>query len=545
MTPAPELIPTSLFARGVRERLGSDAIDQTPETLCRIARNVGAFDRRVAGLLRAKHLDAVVALVNLAALHRVHLYPISSGRNWGLGSKLPVSPNNFVLDLSGMNRIREVNASFGWAVIEAGITQGQLSEYLRAARVPFFLDVTGSARDTSVVGNTLERGVAYNTQRSDTVRSFEVVLGTGEILHTGFAHHQNSRLSGLYRHGVGPSLDGLFFQSNLGIVTAATVALLPLPEHHETFLFSLPDESRLGALCEALRRLHDSGVARSVVHIANRRRSQSSMAPLLYEQLKRQGRQPSREQVVRILNSLMKGAWSAIGCLMGPKGMVRAARRELFRQLSPLGTLRILDARRLVWMQRICSWLGLADQRAFLLATESLLGVNRGEPTDEALRSVYWPYQTDNDRYTEVDAGEGGIRYSLPLIPMDTAAVAEAQTVLAEAERTFERPIAVTLNTLHGRCLEAVISVDFPHGDQHIVSRARTAIEYLNQEFPRRGFDLYRVDIDSMGLLPRPGDPFWDTVSRLKRTLDPYGVIAPGRYCQAHPVAQINAEDIR
>src|SRR3546814_3717544 len=74
----------------------------------------------------------VVAAVKTAAQHCVPLYPISRGKSWGYGDACPVTAGNVILDLSRMNRIREVDPALAYAVIEPGVTQGQLSEHLRA-----------------------------------------------------------------------------------------------------------------------------------------------------------------------------------------------------------------------------------------------------------------------------------------------------------------------------------------------------------------------------------------------------------------------------
>jgi hypothetical protein len=44
----------------------------------------------------------------------------------------------------------------------------------------------------------------------------EVVLGTGEVLRTGFGQYPQARTTHLYPYGIGPYLDGLFTQSNFG-----------------------------------------------------------------------------------------------------------------------------------------------------------------------------------------------------------------------------------------------------------------------------------------------------------------------------------------
>jgi 4-cresol dehydrogenase (hydroxylating) len=101
------------------------------------------------------------------------------------------------------------------------------------------------------------------------VCGFEVVLPTGDVAQTGFARFANSQAAAVYRWGVGPTLDGLFSQSNLGIVTRMTIWLMPAPPYFQAFFFQCGEDSQLAPLIEALRPLRLSGALRSTVHIAN------------------------------------------------------------------------------------------------------------------------------------------------------------------------------------------------------------------------------------------------------------------------------------
>ena len=59
----------------------------------------------------------------------IKLMPISSGRNWGLGSKLPITDHpTLVVDSRKMNRILEINTIHNYVVIEPGVTQDQVHQ---------------------------------------------------------------------------------------------------------------------------------------------------------------------------------------------------------------------------------------------------------------------------------------------------------------------------------------------------------------------------------------------------------------------------------
>src|SRR5262245_61607524 len=97
----------------------------------RYRRNVTALDRQVPLVLRPANEDQVLRIVLIANDHRIPLYPFSTGKNWGLGSKLPVIDGLVIVDLSQMNRIIEVNEDFGYAIIEPGVTQAMMAARLQ------------------------------------------------------------------------------------------------------------------------------------------------------------------------------------------------------------------------------------------------------------------------------------------------------------------------------------------------------------------------------------------------------------------------------
>jgi 4-cresol dehydrogenase (hydroxylating) len=61
-----------------------------------------------------------------------------------------------------MNRIIEVDDELAYAVIEPGVTQGQLAAHLAQRDVRLWVDCTGAGPDTSIVGNVLERGFGHS-----------------------------------------------------------------------------------------------------------------------------------------------------------------------------------------------------------------------------------------------------------------------------------------------------------------------------------------------------------------------------------------------
>src|SRR2546429_7881245 len=79
----------------------------------------------------------------------------------GLCDAAATRENQVILDLQRMNRIIEVNPKLCYAVIEPGVTQGQLHRYLQEHRPGLWMDSSGAGLEASIVGNVLDRGFGH------------------------------------------------------------------------------------------------------------------------------------------------------------------------------------------------------------------------------------------------------------------------------------------------------------------------------------------------------------------------------------------------
>lgn len=491
---------------------------------------VSGEQRRIAAIIRPASTNEVLAIVDAANSHKIPIYPVSTGKSWGMGSTLPVQDGCVVVSLKRMNSTREINARAGYAVIEAGVTQGQLSDQLSGSG--FYLDATGSGRHTSIIGCALDRGVAYNTHRSDSILGLEVVLGKGELIRTGFGHYPNAVASHLYRDGLGPSLDGLFAQSNYGIVTAATVNLKRVPDYHCCFIGKIPNEDALTKTVEGLQLLKQKGLISCVPHIANRARTLISLAPAVREFYATQGKNLSREQVEAIILAQLPTEWSIIGSLSGSRSHMTEGKKELRRTMHGIGSVVFVDDTLLTvanYALRLASFLPLAESMlAFVSSSQEVFGMTKGIPSNSALRSVYWPLVDSTADYTNPDRGEAGLLYCLPIIPADDLTVRSALSIIYKAFSQHGFVPYITLNLLDG-VLEGVVNLSFDRRQGDSAEKAHRCIDELLDELIKNGLYPYRVGIGQMSRVVCD-DTFWQTAQQIKRALDPNGIISPGRY---------------
>ncbi len=117
----------------------------------------------------------VQALVRLANEHRIALWPISRGKNFGYGGSAPRMPGTVIVDLGRLKRILEVNTELGYCILEPGVGFFDLYEHLAAYGISLQLAIPGNAWG-SVVGNALERGFSVAGDHSANICGLEVVL---------------------------------------------------------------------------------------------------------------------------------------------------------------------------------------------------------------------------------------------------------------------------------------------------------------------------------------------------------------------------------
>src|SRR5581483_642737 len=213
---------------------GVATVDTKPDLFC----CTSGFASAQAAVF-ARSSAEVQQLIALAKEHKIRLYPVSVGNNWGYGTRNPPRSDCVVLSLERMDRILHFDHELGLATLEPGVTQGALARFLDSRRVPFMVPTTGAGPKASIIGNLLERGFGI-TPLADHFQSLmclEAVLADGSIYRSSLRSLGLGELAKVYKWGVGPYLDGLFAQGAFGVVTQATVALARRPEAVVALLF--------------------------------------------------------------------------------------------------------------------------------------------------------------------------------------------------------------------------------------------------------------------------------------------------------------------
>ena len=487
--------------------------------------------RTIPMIVRPETREQVQECVRAANRERIAIYPVSTGKNWGYGSSVPTADRCVLVDLSRMNRILDFNEKLGYVTVEPGVTQRQLYQLLQDKGSRLWMDATGSSPDCSVIGNTVERGFGHTVYGDHfaNVCGLEVVLPSGELLHTGFGGLPGANATEVYRWGAGPSLDGLFSQSNFGIVTRMTIWLMPAPEYFQAYFFQSSEEDSLVGFIEALRPLRMDGTLRSTVHIANDYKVLNGI-----QQFPWQEQMPlSRETMKRYQKTLKFGRWSGSGALYGSKGQVAEAAKRVRRALTGrVSKLEFLDDRRLAVAARFARpyrWITGWDLSRTLELVRPVYGLMKGVPTDATMASAYWRKKTPPPASPDPNRDGCGLIWYAPVAPADGGSVT---TLVRIAEDTlldhgFEPMISLTM--IAERSVACVISIAYDRDVPGEDSKAITCYEELSHRLTSRGYYPYRLGIQSMSLLDsdRSRSEF---LTSLKKSLDPNNVLSPGRY---------------
>ena len=178
-----------------------------------------------------------------------------------VGSCVPLH-GGIVLSLVKMNRIKEVNPADAVAVVEPGVITGVLQTKARKLGLYYPPD-PASLKECSLGGNIATnaggpRCLKYGVTRH-YILGLEVVLADGRILRTGGRTHKNK---------TGFDLIGMFVGSEgmLGVVTEATLRLLPLPPARATLSASVPD---IRQSAHAVQEIFKAGFLPAALEIAD------------------------------------------------------------------------------------------------------------------------------------------------------------------------------------------------------------------------------------------------------------------------------------
>lgn len=489
-----------LFQEELQSFLPKEDIETNREKLIHYQVNVSNFIREIKCIIYPKSKTDVQSIVRLAGSRKIQLYPISQGKNWGFGSKLPPANHCVIIDFSRyMNNIKKVNSNLGYALIEPGVTQAQLANYLKVNNIKLVLDVTGSGQDTSIVGNLLDRGVGYNNIRTEILLYLEVVLANGEILTTGAIYNDDADYLAPYT--LGPDLKGLFIQSNFGIITSACIKLRKTPQYQKSFFLLLRNEINIDLPLIKLRVLKQDTVINCVPHAFNSARIKSI----------------SKGQ-------FFNNSWIIVGNISGIKIKAKNDEKIIKKALKSYGTLIFFDTLRIKLVKKFSNIFLSKNLNLLLNLAELLNNLNSGIPSSLGIKTIFSQENPDS-------LGSVGFIFLAIVLPVETESINSCINICNKRSEEFTSDIAISLNLISEYCLEGVISIQFNRLSEMETEKSHRLSKILWKDFIDNKISPYRVNINDMQcIVKEPYLNYWNLVQELKKFIDPHNIISPERY---------------
>jgi glycolate oxidase len=208
--------------------------------------------------------ESTAEMVQILKLANEYLFPVTA-RGGGVGytgGAVPVD-GGIVIGTDRMNKVIEVNADDLYVICQPGLTTFALQQAVEKYGLLFPPD-PASYKDSYIGGNIAENAGGMRTPKygvtKHSVLGLEVVTATGEIIRTGGRTVKNV---------VGFDLTGLMCGSEglLGIITEATLKLLPMPEATSTVRASFKS---MEAACQVLTRFTPEGLLPMAMEVVDK-----------------------------------------------------------------------------------------------------------------------------------------------------------------------------------------------------------------------------------------------------------------------------------
>ncbi len=244
----------------LKDIAGSRATAEASERCCYAsdASQVKGMPDYVVRPMNAHEVSRIVSLCNEKSI------PITPrGAGTGLAGGASPVEGGVVMDMSGMNRILEIDINNLQVIVEPGVVQERLNSALKPHGF-FFPPDPGSLAMCTIGGmisynSSGMRSVKYGTTRN-YVLDLDVVLADGRLIRTG---------SKVLKSAAGYDLTRLFVGSEgtLGIITRAGLKIVPLPGARKMVIATFPDAETAG---EAVIKAFSGGITPSACEILDR-----------------------------------------------------------------------------------------------------------------------------------------------------------------------------------------------------------------------------------------------------------------------------------
>ncbi|KAL4934671.1 vanillyl-alcohol oxidase [Aspergillus undulatus] len=448
------------------------------------------------------------------------LWPISIGRNSGYGGAAPRVSGSLVLNMGeNMNRILEVNVEGAYCLVEPGVTFHAMHEYLVAnnLRDKLWIDVPDLGGG-SILGNTVERGVGYTPYGDHFMMhsGMEIVLPSGDLLRTGMGALPSpgsettdqtpsdqpwNKTAQLFPYGFGPYIDGIFTQSNLGIVTKLGMWLMPNPGGYQSYLVTIPRDEDLKQAVDIIRPLRLSTALQNVPTIRNIVVDAACMGSKIEYSDKTEPL--SDEDLDELAKKLNLGRWNFYGALYGPEPIRTALWTVIKQSFSAIPGARFFFPE------------DTPENSVLRIRDKTLQGI----PTFAELKWIDWLPNGAHlffSPISKVSGEDAMMQYDV------------TKKRCHEAGLDFLGTFIVGMREMHH-----IVCIVFNKRDEEQKKKAHWLIKTLIDDCAAHGWGEYRTHLAVMDQIM--GTYNWNNGALLrfnellKNAVDPNGILAPGK----------------
>lgn len=503
------------------------------------------YERQPLAVVSPATTAELQSVLALARRHDLTVWPNGQGRNWGYGAAVPLVERSIVLLLRRMNRIHHVDRELAFAVIEPGVTYRQLNQYVTEHAPDLWIDTIDGTPNGSVLGNALERGVGPTPYGDHYAQlcGLQVLLPNGELIETGGM--DSAATFHTYRWGAGPVVDGLFSQSNLGIVVKAGIWLMPRPEKFCSFLFESREDADVVDIVDAFRRLFLTGVLRGAIRMINEMVSISLVAqyPL------GPGQCLAEAEITALRERYGISKWTLSAGLYGTADSLSAQKKRLKSALKHLGKLEFLDDRKVALASRYVALTKTFEPRStvrrvlealpkrmlnkpieVIEAVPHVHGLMKGIPTEFFVRHAYFKMQSRPESDVEPARDGCGVIWFAPIVPNRSADIVRAMDIGRACYQQAGFEFHVALIFQNPRSAIVLMSIFYFRDVESERQRAQRLEIELARQCRAAGYHEYRTGLSNMGIPHTQNPAYASFLKRLKDAVDPDGILSPGRY---------------
>lgn len=242
--------------------VGKEYVSNQPEELYIYSFDLGTAEPcRPQYVVSPRTTEHIQDILRLANREKIPVVPLGGGLSLA-GLAVPLK-GGILLDLKRMDSIIEVNEKARYAVLECGVSQGQLTSYLEKYYPRLTHSEPGAPPAATIAGNVMIHGQGDLAQpygfNSDLVNGLEVVLPAGEVCHFGSI----AIGAGWFTNHPLPDV-GLFLGwcGTTGIITKLSIRLFPAKRLRGVGTFVLENEDLVP---EAVYRLTHTQMAEDIV----------------------------------------------------------------------------------------------------------------------------------------------------------------------------------------------------------------------------------------------------------------------------------------